>query len=403
MTAIRRPGESRGLCGEMNQARAAGICGGDATRIVILLWAAAAGTSFFSLAPALVGALIDHLRLSVREVGLISSGELAGSAVGSVLVLLYGPLFSARTTLAASLALLGIANLATAAAHDFTTIGICRAAAGVGGGLAFSAVNAAAARARKPGPMFAAISVVQMVFGVAGFIGVPLLIAASGLGSVFVLLGACSLGCAIACAFSIARAPVHTSALLSSLTVTPRGALLLVSLFATYLTSTAVWTYLERIAVAAQLPRHVISIGLSIGMIAGVLGSLGATALLIRARNTDSFVMAGAAIMAISTALLIKAAAPAAYLTALFGFNGALALVTPLYQTRLAAESGGDGRILVAMLAMYLGLILGPMLGAGVVMGLGYQDLIHIAAALFLAAALLALGSSRLSPQELRS
>jgi predicted MFS family arabinose efflux permease len=52
---------------------------------------------------------------------------------------------------------------------------------------------------------------------------------------------------------------------------------------------------------------------------------------------------------------------------------------------------------------MYLGLILGPMLGAGLVVGLGYQDLIQIAAALFLAAALLALGASRLSPQGVRS
>ena len=102
--------------------------------------------------------------------------------------------------------------------------------------------------------------------------------------------------------------------------------------------------------------------------------------------------------MAISTGLLIKAAAPAAYWAALFGFNGALALVTPLYQTKLAAEGAGEGRILVALLAMYLGLIAGPMLGASLVVGLGYEDLIHISAALFVAAALLALGSSQSRP-----
>jgi predicted MFS family arabinose efflux permease len=163
------------------------------------------------------------------------------------------------------------------------------------------------------------------------------------------------------------------------------------------------WTYLERIGVAARLSGEIISIGLSVGMISGVLGSVGATWLLIRAGNTDRFLIGGAAVMAVSTGLLIKAAAPIAYLAAIFGFNGALALVTPLYQTRLAGESGGDGRILLAMLAMYAGLILGPMLGAGLVVGLGYEDLIHIAAVLFVAAALLALGSSRLSPQVVRS
>jgi predicted MFS family arabinose efflux permease len=381
----------------MNQPKSAATCGMEATEIAILLWAAAVGTSFFTLAPALVGAFMDHVLLSVREVGLISSGELAGSALGSALVLIHGRRFPARTTLAWSLVLAGLANIATATTGDFWNIAICRVVAGLGGGVAFSIVNAAAARARKPGRLFAAISIVQTVFGVVGFIAVPAVIRAVGLPAVFVFLGVSALGCAVASAIRVTRAPIHGSALRSSLSLTPRGLLLLVSLFATYLTSTAVWMHLERIGVAARLASEIIAIGLSIGMISGVLGSFGAAALLIRARNTDRFVMGGAALMALSTGLLIKAAAPAAYLIALFGFNGALALVTPLYLTKLAAESRGDSRVLVAMMAMYLGLVLGPLLGSGLVAGLGYEDLIHVAAGLFVAAALLAFGASRLS------
>ncbi len=378
----------------VNQSNSAAGSGTEATEVAILLWAAAAGTSFFTLAPTLVGALIDHLRLSVHEVGLITSGELAGSALGSALVLVYGRLFSARVILATSLVIVGICNLATAAAHHFVTIALCRVVAGLGAGLAFSVVNAAAARARKPGLMFAAISVVQMVFGVAGFIGAASVIGAFGLAGIFMILGGCALGCAVASSLWVTGAPVHGSRLCSSMSITPRGALLLLSLFATYLTSTAVWTYLERIGVEARLASHVISLGLSIGMFGGVLGSVGATLLLLRARGPDYSLIGGAALMAISTGLLMKASAPAVYLIALFGFNGALSFVTPLYQTRVAAESGGDGRILVALLAMNLGLIGGPILGAGLV-GLGYGGLIQITAALFVAATLLALGSAR--------
>ena len=123
--------------------------------------------------------------------------------------------------------------------------------------------------------------------------------------------------------------------------------------------------------------------------------------LLIRGHNTDRYVMGGAAIMAISTGLLLEAAAPAAYLVALSGFNGALALVTPLYLTKLAAEDSGNSRVLLAMLAIYLGLILGPLLGAGLVAGYGWEDLIHVTTGLFLAAALLAFGASRLSASRL--
>lgn len=388
---------------EMNPSRLAPACGRNATQTAILLWAAAMATSFFTLAPVLVGAFIEHLHLSVREAGVISSGELAGSALGGLLVLLYGRVFSLRATLAVSVALTGIANLGTAVSLDFNAIALCRIAAGFGGGLAFSVVNAAAARSRKPGHMFAAISMVQMLFGIVGFMGVPALIGAYGPSGVFKLLGICCLTCAIAACFGAAGAPVRGADLPSSLSFSPRGALLLASLFATYLTSTALWTYLERIAVAARLSSDVVSIGLSIGMIAGAVGSFGATLLLIRARNTDAFVMGGVVALALSTGLLIKASAPAAYLGALVGFNGALALVTPLYQTKLAAESGGEGRILAALLAMYLGLILGPMLGAGLVVGLGYEDLIYVGAALFAAAALLAFGSSRIRPQMVRS
>jgi len=377
------------------------------------LCAAAVATSFFTLAPALVGALIDELGLSVREVGLISSGELAGSALGSALVLLYGRQFPARVILTTALVLTGLSNLVTAhfttahlttaGADGFVAIALCRVAAGLGGGIAFSVVNVAAARFRKPGHMFAAISLVQMVFGIAGFMAVPAIIRASGLTGVFTLLTVGSLGCALASGLSSMCAPVHSAPLRSSLSLTPRGALLVLSLFATFLTSTAMWTYLERIAVAAQLSSEVTRIGLSIGMISGALGSLGATVLLIRARNTDPFVIGGAALMAISTGLLIKASAPAAYWAALFGFNVALSLVTPLYQTELAAESGGEGPILVAMLAMYLGLILGPVLGAALVTGLGYQSFIQISAALFLTAGVLASSSALLRPQVVRS
>jgi len=385
----------------MNHSRSVGTRGMEAAEIAILLWAAVVGTSFFTLAPVLVGALIDHMQLTVREVGLITSGELAGSALGSTLVLLYGRRLPARATLTFCLVLAGVANLATATSHHFSTITLFRVVAGVGGGISFAIVNAAAARARKPGHLFAAISIVQTMFGIVGFIGMPALISAIGLPAVFVVLGVSSLGCAIASAGRVTRAPIHGSTLRSSLSVTPRGALLLVSLFATYLTSTAVWIHLERIGIAARLASEIITMGLSIGMIAGALGTCGATMLLIRAHDTDRFVMGGAAIMALSTGLLLEAAAPAAYLVALSGFNGALALVTPLYLTKLAAEDSGNSRVLLAMLAIYLGLILGPLLGAGLVAGYGCEDLIHVTTGLFLAAALLAFGASRLSESRL--
>ena len=387
----------------MNKSCAVGECDGSTAEIAVLLWAGVAGTSFLTLAPTLIGALVDGMHLSLRQVGWVASCQLAGSAVGNLATLLLGSKLPVRQSLATSLAAVGFANLATVLVNDLGVLLVCSFAAGLAGGVAFAVVNAAAARLPRPGVMFAAIAVAQMLFGAVGFIAMPPLIATYGSSAIFAVLGFCALTCAAAAVACLGPSPVHGSRLRASLSLTPRATVLLIALFATYLTSTAVWTHLERIGVAARLSGGVINIGLSIGMLAGILGAFGATSLLVRDRHPDHFLVAGAALMAISTGLLIKGSSPAAYLIALFGFNGAQALITPLYLARLAAESGGDARILVALLSIYLGLIGGPMLGASLIAGLGYQVLILVAAALFAAASILAFGARRPSPQMVTS
>jgi len=383
----------------MKNPDAPGTTGGQVAESAVLLLACVAATAFFTLAPAVIGSLIDRMHLSVREVGWLASCQLASSALGNLCMLLLGGRLSARYTLTASLAVAGLINVATLLAHTLASLLVCTCAAGLAGGVAFAVVNAAAARLPRAGLMLAAMSIAQMLFGAVGFMVMPPLVAAFGPGAIFATLGGYALTCAVASLVLRGSAPVHGSPVRASFSLSPRGALLLVALFATYLTSTAVWTHLERIGVDARLDRQVISIGLSVGMLAGICGAVGAASLLARARHPDHFLAAGTIAMALSTGLLIKAAAPAAYLLALFGFNGAQALITPLYLTRLAAEAGGDTCILVALLAMYLGLIGGPMLGASLVIGLGYPVLIVVAAASLAAASILTFGTRRPSPQ----
>lgn len=367
--------------------------------VTVLLLAGVAATSFFTLAPALLGSLIDRMQLSVRAVGWVATCQLTGSAVGNLCMLVLGRKLSVRPTLTASLAAAGLANLATVLARDLTMLSVCCLASGLAGGMAYSVVNAAAARLPRPGVMFAAISIAQMLFGAIGFIVLPPLIAGFGPGAIFATLGGCALACAVAADRLTGSATVHDSGWRASLSLTARGAVLLVALFATFLTSTAIWTHLERIGVAARLDAGVISIGLSLGMLAGILGAVGATVLLLRGWRPDHFLVGGATLLALSTALLTKAASPAAYLVALCGFNATQALIIPLYLARLASETGGDARILVALLAMYLGLIGGPLFGASLVIALDYQALILVAAASFAVASVLTLGARRSSMQ----
>jgi len=373
--------------------------GAQAAEIAVLLLAGVAATAFFTLAPALIGALIDRMHLPVSAVGWIASCQLAGSALGNVCALLLGRKLSVRHTLTASLAAAGLINLATLLAHDLAALLVFCFASGIAGGMAYSVVNAVAARLPRPGVMFAGISIAQMLFGSIGFIALPALVAAYGPGAIFATLGSYSLACAVGALLFTGPAPIHDSGWRASLSMSPRGAVLLVALFATFLTSTAIWTHLERIGVAARLHAGVISLGLSMGMLAGILGAVGAAVVLLRRRHPDHILVGGAILLAISTALLIKSSSPAAYLVALCGFSGAQSLIVPLYLARLAAENGGDARVLVALLAMYLGLIGGPLLGTSLVVGLDYQLLILVAAASLAVASILTLGARRRTPQ----
>jgi predicted MFS family arabinose efflux permease len=370
--------------------------------IALLLWAGTVATSFFTLAPALVGALMDQLHLSVADVGFISSTQLAGSALGNLLVLVYGRRLPVRTVLVVAGAVLAAFDWLTASSHNVLTIALCRLAAGLAGGASFAVVNALAARLPRPGVMFAALSITQMLSGVAGFIALPALLGAYGLAGAFGTLSGCSCLSALAAAFVARNGPVHVHELRRSLSVTPRSALLLLALFATYLGSTALWTYLERIGVAAGLGAQVISAGLSISMAAGVLGALGAGCLLLGLRSPDRALLASSVAIALSSGVLVLGSIPAAYCAALLGFNAAWSLVTPLYLARLACEECGDGRVLVAMLVISVGLIGGPTLGAGLVTAGGYAVLITACTALLAVAALLVLLATRMSPRWIR-
>ena len=368
-------------------------------QVTVLLLAGVASTSFFTLAPVLIGSLMDRMHLSVRAVGWVASCQLTGSALGNLCMLLLGRKLCVCRTLAASLAAAGLANLATLLARDLDMLLVCCLASGLAGGMAYSVVNAAAARLPRPGVMFAAISIAQMLFGAIGFMTLPALSARFGPGAIFATLGAYALACGVAAVRLTDVATVHDSDWRASLSVTARGAVLLVALFAIFLTGTAIWTHLERIGVAARLDSGVISIGLSLGMLAGILGAVGAAVVQLRGRHPDHFLVGGATLLALSTALLIKAASPAAYLVALCGFNATQSFIIPLYLARLAGETGGDARILVALLAMYLGLIAGPLFGASLVVNFDYQALILVAAASFAGASLLTLGARRPSMQ----
>jgi hypothetical protein len=255
-------------------------------------------------------------------------------------------------------------------------------------------VNAAASRLPRAGVIFSAMAIAQMLFGAVGFLALPWVLDTFGLRGVFLALGCSSVACAVV-ARGLARGPVILGRnAWALLTPTRRNSLLLASLFVTYLGSTAIWTYLDRIGAAAGLAREAVSVSLALSMAGGITGAIAAALLVRRSQRIEYPLVFGAVALTVSTVVLINASSIGAYSAALFGFNGALMLSTPLFLASLADQEFGDGHVVVAMLVMYLGLIGGPLLGADLAADMGYRRLVIVAALMFSATAALVAGAS---------
>ena len=369
------------------------LVGGEvlAVQVVTLLWASIVATAFFTLAPVLIGALMDQLQLSVREVGFLSTAQLTGAALGNLVVLRLGRRFQLRPALGVALLAVALCEFASALAHALPALVLWRFNAGAAAGFAFAAANAAAARLPRAGVMYAGMSIAQMVFGAAGFWALPSLLSTGGLPAAFLMLGISAAGCGLAALILAPCVRIDRVTGPSSTRIGSSSRPLIGSLFAVYLATSAVWTYLDRVGIAAGLQKEIVSHALALGMVAGMAGALLSSWLLFRARGTETALIASVALVGVSTALLAKASSLPCFWLALFGFNGALALLTPLYLARLAADAQGDRQVVAALLAMYLGLIAGPTVGGDIIARLGYLQLIMCGSGLLALAAALVL------------
>jgi len=345
--------------------------------------------TYLTLAPAIVGAFIEQLHIRPDQAGVITSAQLAGSAVGVGLVLFGFCRASETTLLRLSTIVMAACDLCCALLSQPWSIVICRAVAGTAAGVAFAVVNAAAGRFPRPARMYASLLTAQMAFGIAGYLGLPALLGAAGLRGVFMALGL--LACF--CLSLIGRAPFE-----DRLPVLEDGTLradfpsttytFLTSLTILYVSNSAVWTYLDRIGVTAGLSGARVDIALAWSMGAGLAGAVLASVCATRIRPTTA-VLAGVLVMAACTAALSASHIALLYTVAVAGFNGSLMYVVPFYFARLAIGAKAHRNVSAASMAIFVGLAAGPFLASYVVTNEHYDRLVPIATVgLVIAAAL---------------
>jgi MFS family permease len=339
------------------------------------------GTAAFmvlGIQPVLLGALVEAHRLTEQWLGIVATAEVLALAFGAIV----GPPLMKRggmrgKTLAVA-GLLTIANLASFVAHTPLQIAIVRTFAGCAEGLLLSAAIYVLTHTRHPervSGLFLALSTIPQVF--AAYLLPVSLIPHYGANIGFALLTALAAAVAPA-ALALPRAPLisHASeaddlslAALSQIGVVGLGAV--IALFAVVIENIAIgssWSYLEGVANQSHLSSQVLGVAVAAVLVFQVAGSLLVAWVGWKVDHRLALI-GGSALLGVSALLLTAAHSPAAFIATCCLF-GMLWLGLAPFHVKLAIGLDPSRRIAMIVMPLALvGLSVGPMIGAALVVG----------------------------------
>jgi predicted MFS family arabinose efflux permease len=228
----------------------------------------------FLILPVLVGAAADDMGLTERQVGFLASAGMAGAALSSALAVFWIRRVDWRRAGYLSVGVLLAAHASALFVDDFSLFMLCQLLAGVGGGAAYSLALTSLSDNRHPDRCFGFSVAAQVSFQVVGLLALPLVIERFGLNGVLGVL--VSLECiALVVLRWLPRAGTETSHVpIGRALFKPRVLAALAGCFFFFFNVGAVWTYVERMGVAAAFDPGFIGIALAAGVAFGIPGAL---------------------------------------------------------------------------------------------------------------------------------
>jgi len=321
------------------------------------------------LLPIVVGAMIDSLGISAREAGFVAAAEMLGAGTATLALSLRVHSWNRRTIVFCSLSVFILANLAAILVDSWAALAAVRFVAGIGGATAAATVNAALASTRNPDRSFGLFITGALTLAVAGLPGLSLVTAAWGLTgayTVFAILGIVAL-------LAAPRFPLFNGDRVDigrkgGRVARGRAVVALLAILIYFIGQGAVWTYLERIGVAAGIDAARVGGALGIAHVAGILGATLAAWLGHRLGRSRPMI-AGFLVSFGSVYLLGGSASYAAYLAAA-GFFAFAWYFTLSYFFGLKSALDPAGRVIVLAVTMQAaGLAIGPALAGVLVTG----------------------------------
>ena len=337
---------------------------GDFRVLSILSLLSCCGAAVYFIAPLLVGGFVTELGFSSQQGGYIISAELAGFALAPILAAIWVKRVSWRTALYLSAGSVILMNLLTASLTDLTFFLAVRCISGFAAGIQLSVCMAVIHRTRDPDRSLGYWFGLQLLVASVGLIFLPGLIAAFGVGAVFLLLAVLH----TLLIFFIRLIPSGAEAgeipeVKAKGSVHILAALGFAGIFLFELGIMGVWAYYERIGAAAAITGQTIGYALSASVFFGFVGSM--TAAVLSARFSRVIPLAlGAGLAILSIAILLTDFSTATYTLSAAIFSFAWYFTLP-YLMACIANVDTSGRLLIlSNLVTGLGTSTGPAFAA---------------------------------------
>ncbi|MEY2907874.1 MAG: hypothetical protein RLZZ602_397, partial [Pseudomonadota bacterium] len=330
------------------------------------------GPAAIILMPLIVGGLVDSYGFSEQQAGAIATAEGIGLVLGLLTAAFWVRSVNWRIALLAGLAVYAALNFGSSLIEGYTGILALRFLSGFVGGGVFAIIVAALGDNREPDRAFGIAQAVQgLVMGLL-FAGAPILMAASGINTLFYLMA----GLAVVTMVFLPRFPrrgVSNYGTEFPEKVDPSSGPVPIAMyfglfggFVYYLAVFGFWGFIERMGMQAGLEDSTVGYALGISQLAAIFGALLAAGAAQRYGRFLPLLIALLGQLWVLWVLVGQFSSWSFYVGAC-AYQGLYVMATS-YQLGVIAQLDSKGKFIVVMTALQgLGAALGPSIAAALI------------------------------------
>ncbi|WP_455210035.1 MFS transporter [Kaarinaea lacus] len=347
--------------------------------LITAIWINAVAPLWYSLLPLYIGALVDELGFDTDKVGWLASVELLGYAVASMSAFFWMRRASWRQMVVmASLAML-IANSLCMLWQSFATLLLLRFICGVTAGVLLAIAYSLLSDTNNPDRNFGFAISAQVSLGMIVILVLTWFISSISVTDFFLVFIFLALSVLPVVKKLPNEAVPHKTGLFPGRIFSLQAITILIAVGVFTLGQSAVWAFVERIGIAAELPQDFVGFTLALTLGISISGSLAAAWMADRWGHIVPFVLF---IIVQGTALWLftHPATKLLYFNASGLYQFIWSFVVPYFMAVLVSVDKSGRYTSLLVVAMAMGALFGPVLAGNYVVNDNYSGVLAIGA-----------------------